>query len=71
MGLLLYEAIREAASRGYERFDLNPSGGHTGVVDFKRRFAPRALPAPIVETRTRGYRLLDRLAGARLGVTRG
>jgi hypothetical protein len=36
--LLLAEAIRDACERGYLYFDFNPSGGHQGTAEFKRRF---------------------------------
>ncbi len=50
--LLFCEAMRDAAARGYKRVDLNPSGGHAGVEQFKRFFAPRELQTPVVEIRS-------------------
>ena len=36
--LLNTEIIRDGCQRGYLYYDFNPSGGHKGVADFKRRF---------------------------------
>lgn len=43
------EAIRDACERGYEWYDFNPSGGHTGVVRFKQSFHPQTLYFHAVE----------------------
>ena len=45
---LLYEAIKDAAAKGYHWFDFNPSGGHEGVRAFKKSFATQELPCPII-----------------------
>ncbi len=37
------EAIRDACLRGFQWYDFNPSGGHTGVVRFKQSFHPQFL----------------------------
>ena len=42
--LLLAEAIRDACERGYAYFDFNPSGGHEGTAEFKRRFGAETKP---------------------------
>ncbi len=47
--ILFREAIRDACDRGLEWFDFNPSGGHEGVVKFKKRFGPERLPAPMIK----------------------
>jgi hypothetical protein len=57
--LLMYEAIEDACRRGYDWFDLNPSGGHEGVAAFKRGFGVTALPAPLVVGQTSASRLLS------------
>lgn len=36
--------IKDAIESGYKYYDFNPSGGHEGVVDFKRRFGPDKWP---------------------------
>lgn len=38
--LLQAEIIKDASERGYQWYDFNPSGGHKGVVNFKREFGP-------------------------------
>jgi CelD/BcsL family acetyltransferase involved in cellulose biosynthesis len=48
VNLLYFDAIRDACSRGLDWFDLNPSGGHEGVREFKRRFGALPLPAPVI-----------------------
>jgi hypothetical protein len=48
MDLLLDEVVRDACERGLAWFDLGPSAGHEGVVDFKRRLGASTLPAPLV-----------------------
>lgn len=60
VNLLYFEAARDACERGFSWFDFNPSGGHEGVAEFKRRFGAVELPAPIVQ-HTSG--LVPRLAG--------
>jgi len=52
MNLLLAEVIREASMAGYTWFDFNPSGGHAGVVEFKRRFGATPLASPVIRTAT-------------------
>jgi hypothetical protein len=59
MNLLMAEAIRDASLRGYRWFDFNPSGGHAGVQDFKRRFGAIPLAAPVIRTAT-GWRRAGR-----------
>lgn len=48
VNLLYFEAIEDACRRGLDWFDFNPSGGHEGVREFKRRFGALALPAPVI-----------------------
>lgn len=40
---LMYSVIENAKSNNYPIFDFNPSGGHEGVVEFKRRFGAEKL----------------------------
>lgn len=42
--LLQAEIIKNAADDGYHWYDFNPSGGHEGVVEFKRQFDPEKRP---------------------------
>ena len=50
VNLLMYEMIKNACDRGYSWFDFNPSGGHKGVIAFKKSFGAEALPCPVVKT---------------------
>ena len=42
--LLHAEIMRDAIERGFRWYDFNPSGGHEGVVRFKRGFGADAFP---------------------------
>lgn len=61
---LLTEIIRDACARGAARLDLNPSGGHEGVVRFKDSFGAERLHFRHAERRggrlTRAGRRLTR-----------
>ena len=70
VNLLLREAIRDACERGYGVFDFNPSGGHEGVVAFKRSFGAEARPAPVITVETTRLRLARRVALLRRSVGR-
>ena len=39
--LLHMEIIKDGCARGYRSYDLNPSGGHPGVVKFKESFSAK------------------------------
>ncbi len=39
--LLHMEIIKDGCTRGYRNYDLNPSGGHQGVVKFKESFSAK------------------------------
>ena len=49
--LLMYAAIRDACERGLKWFDFNPSGGHEGVMAFKKSFGCLDLKAPLLRKR--------------------
>jgi len=49
---LLYTVIRDGSDRGYGVFDFNPSGGHEGVVAFKKSFRPTRLSCDVVRRRS-------------------
>jgi hypothetical protein len=65
--LLMYEAIQDACRGGYVWFDFNPSGGHEGVVAFKKGFGTDRLATPVV---TRTGRLARVTSGARRVISR-
>jgi CelD/BcsL family acetyltransferase involved in cellulose biosynthesis len=46
--LLIADLVRDAQRRGLEWFDLNPSGGHEGVVEFKERVGAEPLECPVI-----------------------
>jgi hypothetical protein len=65
---LLHWRIMDAlAARGVTEYDLNPSGGHEGVVRFKRGLGSEPRSAPLVQLRP-PWRAL--LGAARAGLTR-
>jgi len=45
--LLLYEVIKDACDKSYQWFDFNPSGGHDGVVSFKKSFGCKNYPSQL------------------------
>jgi len=44
--LMFYEAILDAVNNSYSWFDFNPSGGHKGVKEFKKKFGTTAMLCP-------------------------
>jgi hypothetical protein len=66
--LLVYRAVEDACRSDHEWFDFNPSGGHEGVVAFKKGFGTIRLPAPVVLSHGCRSRLVTR---ARLVLGRG
>lgn len=42
--LLQAEIIKDASQDKYDWYDFNPSGGHEGVVNFKKEFGPEKWP---------------------------
>ncbi|MDR0330109.1 MAG: GNAT family N-acetyltransferase [Chitinispirillales bacterium] len=61
--LLFWEAIADAARRGYKVLDFNPSGGYSGVELFKERFGAERVYAPILSTKTPLRSIIARLRG--------
>jgi hypothetical protein len=55
---LNYEILKDACERGYQWYDLNPSGGHERVKEMKRHFGPIVLPAPFMSTASTRMRLV-------------
>lgn len=63
---LYADVLQDAAAAGARILDWNPSGGHQGVSDMKRRFGSREVPVrrlTHVDLRTRVEGRLRRLAG--------
>jgi hypothetical protein len=44
--VLFWDIMEDACQRGYDYFDFNPSGGHEGVAEFKRRFGTETVCVP-------------------------
>ncbi|MDR2579027.1 MAG: GNAT family N-acetyltransferase [Chitinispirillales bacterium] len=61
--LLYWEIIIDAARRGFEIFDCNPSGGYGGVESFKEHLGAVKTPAPVLYTKTPLRLLITRLRG--------
>ena len=59
--LLYWEIISDAARRGYEIFDFNPSGGYGGVESFKKHFGAVRVSAPVISTKTPMRRIIARV----------
>lgn len=55
---LFYSLIERYQREGYWWFDFNPSGGHAGVDEFKRRFGAEAHPCPVIRQENAWGRLL-------------
>lgn len=61
---LVYETLKRACAADLSWYDFNPSGGHEGVQEFKRRFSPLVLSSPVIELQTRSYGVVSRCASA-------
>lgn len=48
VNLLFYEIIKNTCAKRYSWFDFNPSGGHEGVVRFKKSFGAKTVCYPII-----------------------
>jgi len=63
VNLLMTEIASDAAQRGKTWFDLNPSGRHEGVKEFKERMGGVSVPSPVVVIPTPQPHLLFRALG--------
>jgi hypothetical protein len=57
VNLLMYEAVKNACEQGYTWFDFNPSGGHEGVLKFKKSFGTQELSSPVVNIQSKVTKL--------------
>jgi len=57
--ILHYKSIKDACEKGYWWYDFNPSGGHKGVVIFKKRFGAKKLKSDIIYKRSFFSRLIE------------
>lgn len=60
---LLFNVISDGSRAGYEIFDFNPSGGHQGVIAFKKGFGTTTMESRVLQQRTRTTRSLALLRG--------
>lgn len=67
--LLQVDSIRSAVRDGLREYDFLPSGGHTGVEEFKKGLGGVARAFAITERRRGAHRLFDALARMRSGKT--
>jgi len=65
VNLLIYEAIRDAAERGFRWFDFNPSGALEGVKAFKRSFGAAPLASNVLVLTSVGQKIIHVL-GSRI-----
>ncbi len=45
---LQYTIIKDGCEKGYQWYDFNPSGGHEGVMKFKKGFGTEILQSPLL-----------------------
>ena len=62
VNLLRYEVIKNACEQGYSWYDLNPSGGHEGVKQFKKRLGAVSLPCHTMVKEKKSSELMRRMA---------
>jgi len=63
VNLIIYEAVKHACENGFRWFDLNPSGGHEKVEDFKKHFGSIEKPCPVIIRKSSIYKLLEKIQG--------
>jgi hypothetical protein len=57
--LLQYEIIKDACKKGYWWYDFNPSGGHEGVVKFKKSFGTVNLETNVIINNSVCYKMIS------------
>lgn len=58
--LLHAEIIRDGCERGYKIYDLNPSGGHSGVIQFKKSFSAKQVDCTAYHWKKQTFHFLKR-----------
>jgi len=58
--LMYYEIMKDAAQNGYHWFDMNPSGGNQGVVEFKAHMGMSKIRSRIIIRRKGLLRILGK-----------
>ena len=61
MNLLIHDVIKDANGRKYAWFDMCPSGGHNGVVSFKKSFGARKVSANILERQPGWLKIMEKV----------
>jgi len=61
MNLLIYEIIKNVSKENYTWFDFNASGGHQGVINFKKSFGSQKLPCSIVDHQSHLLKFLEKI----------
>lgn len=61
--LLQYEIIKNACENGYWWYDFNSSGGHEGVVKFKKSFGVEKINYAILNKRSKLFLFVDKING--------
>ncbi|PIZ43387.1 methicillin resistance protein, partial [candidate division WWE3 bacterium CG_4_10_14_0_2_um_filter_42_7] len=59
--LLQYEIIKDACEKGYWWYDFNPSGGHEGVVKFKKGFGAEKIGSDVICISSFSFKLLNKI----------
>lgn len=57
--LLQYEIIKDACEKKYWWYDFNPSGGHEGVVNFKKSFGTKKMWSNIIHKKSLFCKLIE------------
>lgn len=70
VNLLMYEIIKNACEDGYAWFDFNPSGGHEGVMAFKKSFGALPRPCPLISKTNRVEKIASFVRDGRAALLR-
>jgi lipid II:glycine glycyltransferase (peptidoglycan interpeptide bridge formation enzyme) len=61
MNIIMYEVIKDACQKKYTWFDLCPSGGHQGVINFKKNFGSVEKQNTIIDTQPSWLKILTKI----------
>ena len=61
VNLIIYEIVNDLHARNYLWFDFNASGGHKGVMNFKKSFGSVEQPCSIIDSQSHAIRILEGL----------
>jgi len=57
--LLQYEIIKDACKKNYWWYDFNPSGGHKGVINFKKSFGAKKMWSNVIYKKSLFCKLIE------------